>query len=186
MCQLLSFICPRPSSAAYACCHLKCSFGSRNFCWLVSYDVIISALHFDSRYSSPTRTHINTSPRQRVSVWVYLCATRASRGHAVLDVLSLHVFCFASRHVLPFSKFHGLTTLKRLHKVQSQQVSKHIFKTLLAWKNSCSDGTLHRLIFISNMICFQSFNYVAIIPNVAVVNLLSLKIELQILMLIIE
>lgn len=36
------------------------------------------------------------------------------------------------------------------------------------------------------MICFQSFNYVAIIPNVAVVNLLSLKIELQILMLIIE
>lgn len=88
MCQHLSFICRRPSSAAYACCHLKCSFGSRNFCWLVSYDVIISALHFDSRYSSPTRTHINTSPRQ----CVYLCGCNCVLHMPHVSTLSL-MFC---------------------------------------------------------------------------------------------
>lgn len=99
----------------------------------------ISATFWQPLLFTYTRAHTH-SQRHIHSHVSSLCvaAAHASRVLAVLDFLSLHAFfCSASRHVFTFSKFHGITTLKRFHKVQPQQVARlHVHVLYICMQNA--------------------------------------------------
>lgn len=134
--------------------------------------------HISATFWQPlffTYTHTHTQRKTRlVTVCYCTCLTCSRCPWCSVSPCFFCFFCFAFRHVFPFSKFHGLTTLKRFHKVQPQQVARlhlhshiHTYMYAKLWEGE-RITYMHALMeltrtYISNTICFHAFSIFTII-----------------------